>query len=151
MEFDGTQSQTAFVQADAERLVAVALYPLPHQAHLARLRLEAEGLRCVLQDEHMGGLGWPPAAGVRLLVPAWQRSRARSVLAACERQPGSADWVTGDLDATRCPSCGSLRVREARVDGSGRGFRWRVLGLPLPFVRRHASCHHCGHRWLPAG
>lgn len=150
MEFDGTQSQAAFVQAGADRLVAVALYPQPHEAHLARLRLEADGLRCVLQGEHMSGLAWPPASGVRVLVPAWQRDAAQRVLAECDAQTGSANWVTGDLDATRCPRCGSLRVRDARVDASGRGFRWRVLGVPLPFLRRRASCRHCGHRWLPA-
>jgi hypothetical protein len=153
VDFDGTQSQAASVQADAERLVPVALLHQPHEAHLARLRLEAEGLRCVLEGEHMSGLAWPPDSGVRVLVPAWQRETARRVLAECEapaRARGSADWVTGDLDATRCPSCGSLRVREARVAASGRGPRWRVLGVPLPFLRRRAACRHCGHRWVPA-
>ncbi len=150
MEFDGIQAQAAFGQADAERLVPVAQYPRPHEAHLARLRLEAEGLRCVLEGEHMSGLAWPPAAGVRLRVPAWQLERARAVLAACEPRRGSADWVTGDLEARRCPRCRSLRIRDARVDESAGGFRWRVLGVPLPFVRRNASCRQCGHRWVPA-
>ena len=85
-------------------------------------------------------------------VPGMRSSLAfaEGVLAECDVRAGSADWVTGDLDATRCPRCGSLRVRDARVDASGRGFRWRVLGVPLPFLRRRASCRHCGHRWLPA-
>jgi len=154
VEFDGTQSQAAFVQADAERLVPVALYHTPHEAHLARLRLEAEGLRCVLEGEHMSGLAWPPTSGVRVLVPAWQVEPARGVLRSCEATSGavhgSADWVTGDLEATRCPDCGSLRVRDARVHASGQGFRWRVLGVPLPFLRRRATCRQCGHRWVPA-
>ena len=153
MEFDGTQTQAAFVQADAERLVPVATYHQPHEAHLARLRLEAEGLRCVLEGEHMGGLAWPPTSGVRVLVPAWQVELACGVLGACEPgvgAAGSADWVTGDLEATRCPVCGSLRVRDARVSAAGGGFRWRVLGVPLPFLRRRAACRQCGHRWVPA-
>jgi len=152
MEFDGTpQSQAALLQADAERLVPVALYHQPHEAHLARLRLEAEGLRAVLEGEHMGGLAWPPTSGVRVLVPAWQREAARAALAEEDTSPSpsSADFVTADLDATRCPGCGSLRVRDARVGGAGQGPRWRVLGLPLPFLRRRAECRHCGHRWLP--
>jgi hypothetical protein len=148
VEFDGTQAQTALVQADAERLVPVAVYSLPHEGHLARLRLEAEGLRCVLQGEHMSGLAWPATAEVRLLVPAWQRERAAAVLSACAPQRGSADWVTGDLDAPRCPTCGSLRVSDARVGAGTPGRRWRVLGVPLPF-RRRSLCRHCGHRWVP--
>jgi len=149
VDLDGTQSQAAFVQADAERLVPVALLHQPHEAHLARLRLEAEGLRCVIEGEHASGLAWPPASSVRVLVPAWQSEAARRVLARGEAS-GSADWVTGDLDATRCPQCGSLRVREARVAASGNGARWRLLGVPLPFLRRRAACRHCGHRWVPA-
>ena len=150
MDFDGTQSQAAFIQADAERLVPVALYHQPHEAHLARLQLEAEGLRSVLEGEHMSGLAWPPTSGVRVLVPAWQVEAARRVLRSAEAQQGSADFVTGDLEATRCPDCGSLRVRDARVSASGQGFRWRVLGVPLPFLRRRARCRQCGHRWVPA-
>jgi hypothetical protein len=149
VDFDGTQSQAARVQADAERLVPVALHHRAHEAHLARLRLEAAGLDCVLEGEYVSGLAWPPASSVRVLVPAWQRETARRILAEGDATSGSADWVTGDLDATRCPLCGSLRVREARVSSSGRGPRWRVLGVPLPFLRRRASCRHCGHRWVP--
>jgi len=149
VDFDGTQAQSALVQADAERWTTVAVYPLPHEAHLARLRLEAEGMRCVLEGEHMSGLAWPTTAGVRVRVAAWQVEAACAVLEACEPRRGSADWVTGELDATRCPDCGSLRVREARVEPGGDA-RWRVLGVPVPFLRRHASCRHCGHRWVPA-
>jgi hypothetical protein len=143
----GTQSQVAFLQAEAERPVTVALFHQPHEAHLARGRLESEGIHCALRDELMGSLAWPPDMGVRLCVPAWQAEHARRVLAACEPRESSADWVTGELDALRCPRCGSLRVRIAPArSGSG----WRLLGLPLPFSRRRAGCRRCAHRWTPA-
>jgi hypothetical protein len=117
----------AELQVEANRLVAVAVYDRPHEAHLARLRLEAEGIECLIQDEHMGGLTGPPLFSVRLHVRRWQRDRARAVLADCEPRTGSADWVTGDLEAPRCP-------------------RWLLLGLPLP-SRDRSGCRHCGHRW----
>jgi hypothetical protein len=139
VESSGTQTWSALLQAEADRPVAVAEYAQPHEAHLARLRLEAEGIPCDLQGEHAGGLAWPPAAGIRVCVRRWQEPLARRVLAECEPRASSADWVTGDLDAPRCPSCGSLRVRP-----------WLARSLALPFLRRRADCRHCGHRWLPA-
>jgi DNA-directed RNA polymerase subunit RPC12/RpoP len=136
----------ALLQAEADRRVTVAWFDQPHEAHLARLRLEAEGIDCALEGEHAGGLACPPAASVRLRVRAWQEPAARTVLSACEPRPSSADWVTGELDAARCPRCGSLRVAEPLRPR--RGPRWRWLELSLPFARSHARCRHCAHRWV---
>lgn len=147
MDPRGTQSQTAFIQAEADRLVRVACFAHPHEAHLARLQLETEGIEAVLEGEYAGGLSWPPAAGVGVRVRAWQEARARDVLEAGEPRPDSADWITGDLDATRCPACGSLRIVEPL---HGRRGRWRVLGLPLPFGGARCRCRRCGHRWAAA-
>jgi hypothetical protein len=136
--------------------VAVAVYDRPHEAHLARLRLEAEGIECALQDEHMGGLTGPPIFGVRLHVQHWQSGAARRVLDDCAPRSAaaasadSADWVTGDLGAPRCPRCGSLRVEPDRWTAAGRVRAWLSLGLGLPFRRHDRGCGHCGHRWRGA-
>jgi DNA-directed RNA polymerase subunit RPC12/RpoP len=146
VESSGTQSWSALLQADADRRVTVAVFGQPHEAHLARLRLEAEGIESEVHGEHMGGLAWPPAAGIELRVRRWQEDLARQVLAECEPRASSADWVTADLDAPRCPRCGSLRVRPALAAGGG----WLARTLALPFARRRADCRHCGHRWNAA-
>jgi len=146
MESSGTQTWSALLQADADRPVTVAVFAQPHEAHLARLRLEVEGIPSELQGEHMAGLAWPPAAGIQLRVRRWQETVARRVLAECEPRESSADWITGDLDAPRCARCGSLRVRAALGSGGG----WLARTLALPFLRRRADCRHCGHRWNAA-
>lgn len=140
----GYQSEAAALQAEADRLVVVARFDGPHQAHLARLALEAEGIEAELQGEFTGGLSWPPNGMVRLCVRAWQQQAAREALAASEQTSSSADWLTDDLAAPRCPRCGSLRIAEPL-----RPTRWRVLGLSLPFGRNQARCRHCAHRWVP--
>ena len=65
-----------------EQLVAVASFPLPYKAHLAKGRLEAEGIRAVLFNDFASyrGLG-----GVGLRVPASQVVEARRIL---EEMPG---------------------------------------------------------------
>jgi len=145
MDPPGVQPQVADLQAEANRLVAVAVYDRPHEAHLARLRLEAEGIECLLQDEHMGGLTGPPLFAVRVHVRRWQQDRARAVLADCEPRTGPTDWVTGDLEAPRCPRCGSLRIAPERWTAPRRAVRWILLGFPRQGDR--SACHHCGHRW----
>ena len=157
MEPTGHQSQVTMLQAEADRLVTVAVYDQPHEAHLARLRLESEGIECRLHGEHMGGLAWPPARGVHLRVRRWQEPAARRVLLDCEPRESSADWITGDLEAPRCPRCGSLRVRPplgrtrtSAADVRRRRGGWLAQLATLLFPRRRAGCRHCGHRWTPA-
>lgn len=139
----GRQDQTARLQAAADRRVAVARFDRPHEAHLARLRLEAEGIEATLEGEFAGGLAWAPIGVVRLCVRAWQEAAAREALADAETRATSADWLTDDLDAPRCPRCGSLRVWEPLRPRT----RWRLLGLPLLFARDRARCRTCAHRW----
>ncbi len=143
MDLGGTQSQSAYIQAAADRLVTVACFAHPHEAHLARLQLETKSIESVVQGEFAGGLSWPPTGVVRLRVRAWHEKRAREVLSACGERT-SSDWVTADLAATRCPACGSLRVTEPLRPTR----RWRVLGRALPFGGARCRCRECGRRWV---
>jgi len=69
-------------------LVEIATVATPLEAHLLKGRLEAEGLRVTVADEHMIAANIALAyaiGGVRLLVRAPHAARARAVLAAIER------------------------------------------------------------------
>ena len=65
-------------------LVAIGIFSLPTDAKLARAELEAEGIPCLLPDEHMldvdGGLT-NAFGGYRLCVPAPNADVARAILA----------------------------------------------------------------------
>lgn len=133
------------------RLVTIAAFREPIEAHLARSRLECEGVRCALADEHIVGVYWLSASavgGVKLQVGEQDRERALRVLEEVSaRSAASAEWVTGDLDAPRCPGCGSLRVESQRFDRRLVFLSWLLLGVPLPFLRRWQRCGRCGGRW----
>lgn len=65
------------------RLVTVATYDLMPYAHIAKGRLEAEGIPCVLADEHLVQADWlysPAVGGIKLQVEAEFAARARIVL-----------------------------------------------------------------------
>lgn len=136
---------------ESDRLVTVAAFSEPIEAHLARSRLECEGLSCSLADEHIVGVYWlstQAVGGVKLQVRERDREQALRVLEEASARPASsAEWVTGDLDAPRCPACGSLRVERERFDRRLVFLSWALLGIPLPFLRRHDRCGRCGVRW----
>jgi hypothetical protein len=143
------RERTASTSAD--RLVTVAAFSEPIEAHLARSRLECEGLTCSLADEHIVGVYWLSTAavgGVKLQVRERDREHALRVLEEASAKPvSSAEWVTGDLDAPRCPACGSLRIERERFDRRLVALSWLLLGIPLPFLRRWSCCRRCGERW----
>jgi len=143
------------VGAAARRLVTVASYPSPIEAHLARARLEAEGLAPVLMDEHLvalHGLAALALGGVKLQVPAAEAPDARRALAeVATAPPRSARFLTTDLEAPRCAVCGSLRVAPAALDRRFALLVGLLLGLPLLLgQRRGLRCRDCGAR-SPAG
>ena len=118
------------------------------EAHLARVRLDAEGIESRLADEHLatvnplltGALG-----GVKLLVRAGELEDARGVI---------DEWQTAEDERheaaeSRCPRCGSEDIGRAPVRNTAillliilslGGIVW------LFFFRRH-RCYDCGHAW----
>ncbi|RJQ49565.1 MAG: hypothetical protein C4528_00130 [Gammaproteobacteria bacterium] len=65
------------------KLVTVATYDLMPYAHIAKGRLEAEGIPAVLADEHLVQADWlysPAVGGIKLQVEAEFAGRARAVL-----------------------------------------------------------------------
>ena len=77
-------------------LITIASFDHPIHANLAKTRLEAEGIDCVLTNEHFAGLNWvwPLAVGgVGLQVRESDAERAADIL---EGEPHEEDDVDGD-------------------------------------------------------
>lgn len=134
-----------------DRLITIAAFREPIEAHLARSRLECEGVTCKLADEHTAGVyaaAAPAVGGVKLQVRERDRERALRLLEEASARPtASAEWVTADLQAPRCGACGSLRIEREPL-GAGRALLvWLLLGIPLAFLQRWQRCGHCGERW----
>src|SRR3954466_12001921 len=93
--------------------VTVAAFWQPTEAHLARLKLESEGIDCFLSDENIVTTYWLYAnavGGVKLLA---RERDARGAAGLPRRgQPAAASVVEADgqplFDGQdRCPRCGS--------------------------------------------
>lgn len=125
-------------------LITIARYSLPYEAHLAKSRLDAEGIPAFVADEHTIGMQWlysNALGGVRLQVPEPWAEEARCILAEDREQPL---MESQGEDRPSCPRCGS---EDTEIHQRGRRWAFLVfLGLDFPLfpVRNVIRCHHCG-------
>ena len=127
--------------------VTVGRYSFPHEAHIARARLEAEGITAVVADEHTVNMNWlysDALGGVRVQVSAEDSAAARQLLV--EDRSAEVDQEFG-AEEMRCPACDSNRVA---LHTRGRRSVFAVfllLGFPLFFYRHGFRCERCEHFW----
>ncbi len=147
---------------DGDALVTIAQFNYLAEAHLARSRLESEGIDCFLADENMVHANWLYAnaiGGMRLQVRASDRASALAVLGQLadelHREHGAPGSTAGE--AVDCPHCGGAEIYEQRFDR--RLALWSQLGMALlgmmvafvpfalPLFRRRMLCKSCGATW----
>lgn len=133
------------------RWVTVATFWLAPEAHIARLRLESEGIDCVIVDENLVATDWLFAnavGGIKLQVPADQAVRARETLAPAAGRP-AADAAGEPLydGQARCPRCGSDDVFRTPLSRRAAFLCILFLGAPLPLLRPRTRCAACGFEW----
>lgn len=148
-------------EGEPVRWVTVGAFWSTGAAHIARLRVEAEGIDCVLFDEFLVATDWlyaNAAGGIKLQVPHFDAARAHELLTRLpawredredEESAGQPDtWPAAPSTPSRgvCPRCGSADVYRAWF--SRRVFFGLFLfGLPLPLPIPARRCGGCGHEW----
>ena len=133
--------------------VTVATFRDLAEATMARVTLDAEGIRCYLADAEVIRLDWTLSmalGGIKLRVRGADRERA---LARLHRTSTSqvlelVESPSSDDDA-RCPECGATAVQWLDR-GRKLSLVATLLGLPLLLRLRASRCSACGHRWRDA-
>ena len=135
-------------------LKTIATFTSPWEAHIAKGRLEAEGIPAFIAHEHHIWANWiysQALGGVKVQVPevhALEAARVmREHLSGAFESDLSVEAVVESIDT--CPNCGSQRVRSR--------YAWHLilllvltLGLFLiiwPPRREIHRCLECGHHW----
>jgi hypothetical protein len=142
----------------AERLVTIATFSQPTEAHIFKGRLEAEGIPCFLGDEHI--IAAQPfysvaVGGVKLRVTESDEQEAREMLARI--QGGSSEYILDDYivlappmqeptQANVCPNCGSDLIGEEQLSRAASFFSWLLSSLQL-FISRRYTCYDCDYCW----
>ena len=140
-------------------LEVIGSYLHGYEAHLARARLEDDGLSAWLLDEHQVGMQWhlaPVLGGVKVAVRREDADRARALLDE-DRSAELTGIAESDLPASRhdvCPRCLSERVAFVQVDRTRPLATLGALiqGLigaapPRPTAAVEGRCSTCAHVW----
>ena len=92
-------------KSTAEKWVTIATFNFAHEAHLARTRLESQGIPAHVADEHIVSLNWlyaPAVGGIKLNVLEPDVQKAKEVF---------AEGAKIDPPKTlQCPKCNSTDI-----------------------------------------
>ena len=121
------------------KMITIASFDTPTHASLLRMRLEQEGIPCVLANEQYNSVarglasGSAGATGVWLQVREQDAERAQQILQEASAATNAMDDAELEQQAEaflQCPECHS---EEVEYQESATGF----VG----------TCAACGHRW----
>lgn len=123
-------------------LAVIATYSFPHEAQIARSKLEAFQITAFVLDEHTINMQWlysDALGGVKLAVP---RSQVQSALALLQEDANVEQEM--DEPPLACSHCGGHHLH-AYTQGKKPAFLvFLLLGFPLFFYRRGVKCEDCG-------
>jgi len=121
-------------------LVTIDSFTSVTTAALARARLESEGIRCHVTNEHTSAMSQGIAPAL-LQVHTEDVERARAIL-----REDVGDGRVDPEDGPVCPHCGG------QYADTERGV-WSVIAAIVTLgrvaVRRYSRCRKCGHAWTP--
>lgn len=128
-------------------LTQVASYTTAIEAHLARLRLEEEGIPAFIFNEHLVGLQWDMSqafGGVAVYVPRGYIAQARTAIGAHD---AGAFALEEPEPAPTCPRCGGGDIVRKRTSWKAAMLAAHVAAVPLYFRPATLRCQHCAHEW----
>ena len=128
-------------------LIRVAAYQNAIEAHLARGRLESEGIPAFVFHEHHIWANWLYSwvlGGVKVYVNANDEERAQTVVAAHNRGEYS---LQEEEAASVCPKCKSERVVLGRASWKAALLVANLVQIPLWFAWATPKCGACGLMW----
>ena len=127
-----------------DHYVTVRRYSSPQEAHLARAKLESEGVPAVIQDENLVRMNWLYSnviGGVKVQV-AHSHVQAANRILGCVDRPEPASGASYP-----CPECGADETRLGVRGKRATFLTWLIAGFPLWRGKREWFCAACQHTW----
>lgn len=130
----------------AGRIIKFKSYTLLAEAHIARTKLESEGVRAFIKDEFSANLNiFHDNSGVGLMINEDDLEKAVEILAPPEEKPYSD--ITAKAYESRCPKCMSTDLTRLLRNPLFLVMSVLLLMLPYPFLFGRMRCRSCGHIW----
>lgn len=127
-------------------LTRIASYENAIEAHLARMRLEHEGIPAFVVHEHHVWADWLMSNvlnGAKVCVHRNNVNEARVILEAHDR----GQYALEDEAPVSCPRCGGANVKHKRTSWKGALLCTGLAYIPLPFRWATRKCRQCKFEW----
>lgn len=129
----------------------VTTYQTAWEAHIAKGRLEAEGIPVCIADEYYIGANWwhsVALGGVRLQVPALKMNDAKVIVYKLLAGEYEIELSNDSIDEDKCPACNSEKINNVMWP-LGLSFFLIVFSefLVAPFSKYWRKCKSCQHSW----
>lgn len=134
-------------------IITITTYINPLDAHLAKGRLEAEGIPAFVAHEHHIWANWmlsQALGGVKVQINSTHFEAAQQVIATHNSGGYQSDLESEqEIDTNLCPSCGSNDIVSKRpklllflvVISLG------LLGIIFNIRKKNHTCSECGKTW----
>ena len=148
----GDRPEIGIDDLDIDPLVNISSYRDLQDAYLAKGRLESEGVKVFLRNEHTIGVQWlysTALGGVKLDVPESQVQQAVSILKEDHSEEITDQHLNGSSDINgTCPKCNSTNTlyydRARKYSAISL-----MLSFPLVLFGKRYKCLDCNHIWKP--
>jgi len=138
-------------------LVTVDRFTEPWEAHLLRMRLEAEDIPAFVTHEYHVWAMWPYAlalGGAKVQVPIGMRDYALEIRQMCSEGYFRTllEEMFGDLDDVHCPHCSSrnFRRRTSIFVAVAAALSTLCAGAMFPARATIYDCENCTRSWRRA-
>jgi hypothetical protein len=130
-------------------MVTVARYTNLLEAHIARGRLESEGITAFIADENIIWANWllvDAIGGVQLQVPREDCMRARQILSDVADIHASENGLARvETRSDHCPRCRTHPVQDSALLSRLAYLSLVWIGSPSAFNRELKYCRECGY------
>lgn len=130
-------------------LRTVATFEYAHFAHLAKTKLESEGIQCFIFDENISTINWfytNAVGGIKLKVREEYYEKAVRILKVNDSDSDNTN-KEGEVIELFCPKCGSENIWDEKYSKKFAYISILLLGFPLLFRKRKYECKQCGFKW----
>jgi hypothetical protein len=117
------------------------------EAELARIKLEANGIRCFLDGKNFIATYWLMSGvnrGIKLQVSESDAESALEILGIDKHKEGD---IGSEPINPPCPKCGGNSVEYEKFSQKLFYLGILLLRFPLPFLKKTYKCANCGETW----
>lgn len=136
------------------RWITIISFSLPHEAQIAKGRLESEGIKTILKDElttQVNHLYSNAMGGVKILVHENDIKKAYEILVdggfISESEQDRIHRIVSNFNGRNCPFCDSVNILPKRKPTLISILCTFLFWVPLPIFKKQYHCFNCDKEW----